>query len=133
MMIGAQMNKSTKWAVGLAVGAIVLAACSGSTGGSTTTAAPDVTTTSTSEDGDGVSIEDFAFGPDNIGVSVGETVTWTNNENGIGHTVVSDDGLWQSDTLSPGDSFSFTFDQPGTYTYFCSIHPSMTATITVDG
>jgi len=131
--IGVQMNRPTMWVVGLVAGAIVLAACSGSTGGSAPTTAPDVTTTSTSEDGGGISIEGFAFGPDDLSISVGETVTWTNNETGVPHTVVSDDGVWQSDTLSPGDSFSFTFDQPGTYTYFCSIHPSMTATITVDG
>jgi len=127
------MNRPAMWVVGLVAGAIVLAACSGSTGGSAQSTTQDVTTTSTSEDGAGISIVGFAFGPKTLGISVGETVTWTNNETGVPHTVVSDDGVWQSDTLRPGDSFSFTFDQPGTYTYFCSIHPAMTATITVDG
>jgi len=127
------MNRPAMWVLGLMAGAIVLAACSGSTGDSAQTTTQDVTTTSTSEDGDGISIVDFAFGPKTLGISVGETVTWTNNETGVPHTVVSDDGVWESDTLRPGDSFSFTFDQPGTYTYFCSIHPAMTATITVDG
>jgi len=51
----------------------------------------------------------------------------------VDHTTTSDDGLWDSATLQPGEQFSFAFDQPGTYTYFCSIHPSMTATIVVEG
>jgi len=80
-----------------------------------------------------VSIEDFVFGPAQLNVNVGDTVTWTNNEDGIPHTATSDDGVWDSKNLNPGDTFSFTFDTPGTYTYHCSIHPKMTATITVSG
>ena len=41
--------------------------------------------------------------------------------------------MWDSATLKPGEQFSFTFDDAGTFAYFCNIHPSMTATIVVEG
>ena len=80
-----------------------------------------------------VSIQSFSFGPDEITVAAGTTVTWVNDEDAVPHTATSEDGVWDSGTLQPGDSFSFTFDVPGTYPYFCAIHPSMTATIVVEG
>jgi len=80
-----------------------------------------------------VSINNFAFSPQQITVSQGTTVTWTNQDS-VAHTVVSDagaPGTFSSDPLSQGSSFTFTFTKPGTYTYHCSIHPSMTGTVTV--
>ena len=79
-----------------------------------------------------VSIEDFFFSPANMTVAPGTTVTWVNNGRAP-HTSTADDGAWDSGTLQPGESFSFTFDQAGTYTYLCTIHPDMTGTITVSG
>ena len=79
-----------------------------------------------------VSIQDFLFSPDQMTVAPGTTVTWV-NDGQQPHTSTADDGTWDSGTLQPGDDYSFTFDQPGTYTYHCSIHPDMTATITVSG
>src|SRR5215208_106034 len=79
-----------------------------------------------------VSIEDFFFSPANMTVAPGTTVTWVNNGQAP-HTSTADDGAWDSGTLQPGESFSFTFDQAGTYTYHCSIHPDMTGAITVSG
>jgi plastocyanin len=79
-----------------------------------------------------VSIQDFFFSPDQMTVAPGTTVTWV-NEAQTPHTTTADDGTWDSGTLEQGDDFSFTFDDPGTYTYHCSIHPDMTATITVSG
>jgi plastocyanin len=79
-----------------------------------------------------VSIQDFFFSPDQMTVSPGTTVTWT-NDGQQPHTSTADDGTWDSGTLQPGDDYSFTFDDPGTYTYHCSIHPDMTATIKVSG
>jgi len=122
------MTKRIMLFVGVIAGALLLAACSSSTSEPTTTAAGP------SGGGDsGVSIENFAFGPDDISISVGDTITWTNDEAGVGHTTASDDGIWASDLLNPGDTFEQTFNEAGTFTYFCSIHPSMTATITVNG
>jgi len=118
------MHKRTMLVAGFFAGVLILAACSSSTGTTATVVAP--------AGGDGaVSIENFAFGPDVITISVGETVTWTNIESGVGHTTTSDDGIWDSKLLNPGDRFEQTFDQAGNFTYFCSVHPSTTATIMV--
>ncbi|HUB96296.1 MAG TPA: cupredoxin family copper-binding protein [Stellaceae bacterium] len=79
-----------------------------------------------------VVIDDFAFGPNNLTVKAGTTITWTNKDDEP-HTVVSaaDRPLFKSSALDTDDSFSFTFDKPGTYKYFCSIHPRMQGTVTV--
>ena len=72
----------------------------------------------------------------NLTVTVGTTVTWT-NQDGARHTTTSgqngqfDDAGWNSPTLSRGESFSHTFDQVGTFAYTCKIHPSMNGTVTV--
>jgi plastocyanin len=69
-------------------------------------------------------------------VQPGTTVAWT-NQDGVAHTSTSGvpgspDGLWDSSELSSGGSFSFTFEQPGEFPYFCQIHSFMTATIKVE-
>jgi plastocyanin len=79
-----------------------------------------------------VSIQDFSFSPAQMTVPQGTTVTWT-NKGPSPHTTTADDGTWDSGTMEQGEDFSFTFDKPGTYTYHCSIHPDMTATIKVSG
>jgi plastocyanin len=76
-----------------------------------------------------VAIKDFMFAMD-VTVAAGDTVTWKNNDGEV-HTVVSLDGLFRSPALDQDDSFSFTFTRPGVYRYICSIHPQMTATVTV--
>ena len=81
---------------------------------------------------DAVTIDNFAFGPAAITVVAGTKVTWTNRDDEP-HTVVSADDpkVFKSGALDTDDSFSFTFDKPGTYRYFCSIHPHMTGTVVV--
>jgi plastocyanin len=79
-----------------------------------------------------VSIVDFGFTPVNLTVAPGTTVTWT-NMGGVPHTTSSDDGAWDSGTRAPGQSFSFTFRNGGSFTYHCNIHPVMSAVITVQG
>jgi len=125
------MTKRMILLVGVVAGALLLAACSSSSIGETTTTAEAATPPPGG--GSEVSIENFAFGPAEVTVSVGDTITWTNDESGIPHTTTADDGLWDSGTLNPDDTYSFTFTEPGTYTYFCSIHPSMRAVVTVTG
>ncbi len=127
----------------IAVLALGVAACgdSGSDGAATaapTTAAPattevPATTAAPAADPAAVEIVEFAFGPDMLTVPLGTTVTWTNNEIGVPHTTTADDGAWDSGTMAEGDTFSHTFTEEGTFTYFCSIHPSMTATVNVTG
>jgi len=68
-----------------------------------------------------------------ITISVGDIFSWTNDESSIAHTTTSDDGLWDSGSLNGGGTFEHTFDEAGTFDYICTIHPSMTATITVGG
>src|SRR5215203_5823046 len=83
-----------------------------------------------------VSIQDFFFDPDQLTVAPGTTVTWV-NEGQAPHTVTSTDGKeLDSATLQPGDTYSFTFqedDAGETYAYQCTIHPEMTASVTVSG
>lgn len=77
-----------------------------------------------------VKIDNFSFGPTSLTVAAGTTVTWTNNDD-VPHTVVSDDKIFKSKALDNDDKFSYTFTKPGTYSYFCSVHPKMTATVVV--
>jgi plastocyanin len=76
-----------------------------------------------------VDIKNFMFEMD-VTVTSGSTVTWRNMD-GEPHTVASTDGLFHSHALDEGDSYSFKFEKPGVYTYICSIHPKMKATVTV--
>ena len=78
-----------------------------------------------------VTIGNFTFGPAALTVRPGTTVTWLNGDD-IPHTVVAADlKSFRSKPLDSGDSFAFTFTRPGTYAYFCSIHPHMTGKIVV--
>jgi plastocyanin len=79
-----------------------------------------------------VVIDDFRFGPAELIVPVGTKVTWTNDDSDP-HTVTSeaDPKLLKSPPLDTGESFAFTFDKPGTYRYFCSVHPRMQGTVVV--
>ena len=77
-----------------------------------------------------VAIDNFAFGPTDLTVAVGTTVTWTNRDD-IPHTVVSTEKVFKSKVLDTDEKFSFTFSTPGIYPYFCSIHPKMTGKVVV--
>jgi plastocyanin len=77
-----------------------------------------------------VKIDNFSFMPQDITVAPGTTVTWVNQDD-IPHTVTSTTDLFKSKALDTDDKFSFTFDKPGTYEYYCSIHPKMTANVIV--
>jgi plastocyanin len=77
-----------------------------------------------------VQVVDFAFEPGTLTVPAGATVTWT-NAGSRPHTVTADDGSFDSGRLDPGEQFSQTFDQPGTFTYFCGFHPEMQGSVVV--
>ena len=77
-----------------------------------------------------ITIKNFMFSPASLTVGVGSTVTWTNADEEP-HTIVSDSGLFRSNAVDTKESFSFKFDKPGTYRFFCSIHPQMVGTIIV--
>lgn len=87
------------------------------------------------EDPNVVEMVGQSFSPDNLEVEVGTTVTW-NNESSLTHTVTSGsnrdhDGTFDSGNVAPGESFSYTFTETGTFDYFCRPHTGMNGTITV--
>ena len=77
-----------------------------------------------------IKIDNFSFAPASITVPVGTELRWKNNDD-IPHTVVSTDRSFKSKVLDTGEEFSYTFSKPGTYDYFCSIHPRMVAKVIV--
>jgi plastocyanin len=78
-----------------------------------------------------IKIDNFSFGPANVTIPAGTTVTWTNNDD-VPHVVASNDKkMFKSKALDTDDHFSFTFTKPGTYSYYCAIHPKMTAKVVV--
>jgi plastocyanin len=95
-------------------------------GGSPSVTANDQSSTANAE----VKIDNFSFGPQTVTVPIGATVTWTNQDD-IPHTVVSTDGVFKSKVRDTNETFSYTFTKPGTYSYFCSVHPKMTGQVVV--
>ena len=77
-----------------------------------------------------ISIENFAFSPATLTVPAGSTVTWTNKDDEP-HTVTSSENAFTSQGLDTDETFSFTFSTPGTYPYYCKLHPHMTGSIVV--
>ncbi|WP_410611506.1 plastocyanin/azurin family copper-binding protein [Amycolatopsis sp. lyj-109] len=76
----------------------------------------------------------YKFSPADLTIDVGDTVTWTNHDTAP-HNIVVTDGpeKFTSPTLQTGQTFSHTFTKAGKYSYYCSIHPDMKATVTVTG
>ena len=79
-----------------------------------------------------VAIQGFSFNPGTITIKAGDTVVWM-QQDGVPHTATATSGpeMFDSGRLSKGQSFSQTFDTPGTYEYQCNIHPSMRGTVIV--
>jgi plastocyanin len=83
-------------------------------------------------------LTDTAFQPNPVNVKVGDTVSWTNNDNTI-HTVIEGnpatggevEGGFASEILGPGVTFEHTFNQTGTFEYYCNLHPNMVGTVIV--
>jgi len=77
-----------------------------------------------------VAIKNFSFTPATLTVAAGTTMTWTNHDD-VPHTVTAADKSYTSGAIDTDGTFSPQFTTPGTYKYFCSIHPTMTAQIIV--
>jgi amicyanin len=84
-----------------------------------------------------ITIQNFAFNPPSLSISAGTTVTWTNQDT-VQHQIINDatstfgqGQQFESNPLGQGQSYSFTFNEIGTYPYHCNIHPSMKGTIIV--
>lgn len=117
------MMKTKTWILSLA---ILLATLAGGLSSSTFAATPPAN----SSPEVAVKIDNFSFSPATITVPAGTTVRWTNRDD-LPHTVVSDDKAFKSKALDTDEDFTYTFTKPGTYSYFCSIHPKMTAQVVV--
>lgn len=102
-----------------------------STEQATTTTTQTTTTESEPDDEVTIEIEGFSFGAP-LEITAGTTVTVVNRDS-VPHTWTADDGSFDSGRLSPGESFTITLTQPGEFTFYCQIHPSMTGSITVTG
>jgi len=113
--------------IGLLVIAVLISGCTTTTTTRpaeptpvTTTPAPVTTTPAPVS----VSIKSSTFTPDIVEISMGTTVTWTNDD-GVRHTVTSISGAFDSGNIDPGQTYSYTFNQAGPFEYRCSIHPSI--------
>ncbi|MEU0877557.1 cupredoxin family copper-binding protein [Lentzea sp. NPDC005914] len=91
-------------------------------------------TAQTAQQATSVEIMGYAFQPASLTINVGDTVTWTNHDTAP-HNVVVTDGpeKFTSPNLQQGQTYTFTFTKSGTYSYYCSIHPDMKASVTVNG
>lgn len=142
------------WAVGAGAVLITLGACGGSSPGysappaapatglapaPSSTSMPPMATSTPGQPGastaapvatNTVMIQNFAFAPSSIAVKVGAAVTWTNGDEDP-HTVTATGGAFHSSALTNGAKFSHTFTTAGTFTYMCTIHPFMHATVVV--
>ncbi len=77
-----------------------------------------------------IEVRDYTFQPDSITVEPGTTVIWTNYDNDQ-HTVTSNEEIFDSGLFGEGETFEYTFEEPGTYEYFCRPHPFMTGEVIV--
>ncbi|MFJ1825661.1 cupredoxin family copper-binding protein [Streptomyces sp. NPDC088178] len=100
---------------------------------STPSTSPTAGQSSAPASANAVTIKNFAFSPAKLTVKAGTKVTWTNTDPDT-HTVTSKQGSGgplKSAGLATNATYSYTFTKPGTYAYYCSIHPFMTATVEV--
>jgi plastocyanin len=114
--------RNRKWIVGAVLAAMMAVGISTRPGRAAQAADQSMAAT--------VKIDNFSFEPMTLTVAVGATVTWVNNDD-VPHTIVSDDKVFRSKALDTDDKFSYTFTKPGTFNYFCSVHPKMVAKIVV--
>jgi plastocyanin len=115
--------------------ALAAAGCGGGNdnGGSTGSSSSSSTSAASSSSGGGVAIkmQNIQFDPKDVTVKVGQKVTWTNDDS-VDHNVTAQSGAdFKSSNFGNGGTFSFTPDKAGTIKYVCTIHPGMTATLTV--
>ena len=77
-----------------------------------------------------IAIKEYMYTPATLNVVAGTKVTWINRDD-VPHTIVDADKAFRSSALDTDDTYSYTFTKPGTYHYFCTLHPKMVGTIIV--
>ena len=122
------MTKSRIFPVLAALSMILALAACGSSGGDSAAASGGGDTSAAPA---AVTIDDLAYSPADLQVAAGTEVTWTNDDDAPHTVTFDDDAVSSSDEMATGDTFSATFDKPGTYAYLCAIHPDMKAKVTV--
>ena len=120
------------WGAALTVGVLLtwLVSVPGPITAQDTPPPPEAAATTAAATTPQVTIAQATFGPTTLTISVGTTVTWANHDGDL-HSVASAQGLFASPGLDPGDTFAYRFTTPGTYPYFCALHPHMKGTILV--
>ncbi len=137
-----KVNYPLALTVAIIAGLVLLAACGTSTPETeepSDSLLPEAAEQVEEDSGDGLvaapdiemEIAGFAFAQPTLTVPAGTTVIWHNND-AAAHTVTTIDPLFGSELLSRDGTFSYTFEQPGEYDYYCTIHPYMRATVTVE-
>jgi plastocyanin len=130
-------SRSSRVAQIASVAAVLLASCGSATPGTPARTPPSATAAATSRGPNEVFMSLIAYRPETLKVAAGTTVTWTQQDAGF-HTVTSGtadvdasggistnpDGMFRSGRLAQGERFEFAFEDPGTYRYFCEIHPA---------
>ena len=97
-----------------------------------------------------IAVVSIAYHPASLEIDAGTTIAWINEDEGVRHTATSGlpgdngvpgvsegeppkpDGVFDGDLPDASSEFTFTFDEPGTYAYFCRVHPSMTGEVIVN-
>jgi plastocyanin len=115
------------WMIACAGNTAVPAGSSQPSSASASTTGPDKGQSAANE----IKIDNFSFSPAILTVPAGTTVKWTNHDD-IPHNIVSSEQKFKSKPLDTDDSFSFTFSTPGTYQYFCGLHPKMVGKVIVE-
>jgi plastocyanin len=114
--------------------ALAAAGCGGNSNSSSSSGSsstPASSSSASSSGGVAIKMQNIAFDPKDVTVKVGQKVTWTNDDS-TAHNVTAQSGAsFKSSDFSKGGTFSFTPTKAGTIKYVCTIHPGMTATLTV--
>jgi plastocyanin len=114
-----------------AVVALAAAGCGSSSDSSSSSTSTPAASSSSTGGGVAIKMANIAFDPKDVTVKVGQKITWTNDDS-TDHNVTADSGAdFKSKDFGKGATFDFTADKAGTIKYECTLHPGMTATITV--
>ncbi len=115
----------------LALGAGSFVTAQDATPGATPGATPMASPAASPVAGTAVEIRNFAYNPPTIQVPVGGTISWTNQDQ-VPHTATADDGSFNTNPLTNGQSASHTFAAAGSFPYVCLFHPYMKGTVVVE-
>lgn len=128
------MSAHTPARLFIALAAIAaIAAAAGAARAEIYTSGPAAATPASSATPAQVQLINYAFRPSVVTIDPGTTVNWLNSDTGVFHNVTAAKGAFNSQNLGFGMVFSFTFTKPGTYDYYCGVHPYMKGTVVVRG